>query len=59
MSNAIEIVRGEAKCYLLLYECYISLISSLLVLSLVKVHWHPYLFSSVSRQPLYLTWAAI
>ncbi len=35
-SNAIEIVQGEAKYYLLLYECYSSLIPWLLVLSLAN-----------------------
>jgi len=40
-SNAIEVVRGEAECYLLLYESYL-LLYDLIV-------WHPYLFSSISR----------
>jgi len=35
-SKAIEIVRGEAECYLLLYECYESRILSLPVLSHVN-----------------------
>jgi len=50
ISNAIEIVQGEAECYLLLYEnfeyhiypCYHLLI----------VYQLSYLLSSISRQPL-------